>query len=199
MKRMLWFVLLATLAGALPAAAQAPRQDVIWARVSAAPITLDGVLNQPGWAAAESKVVTYGQNAGNPGSGYKLESGWNPVDPTNITMKFLVRGNKLYLGAEVPDVSVGGSVEFNRFDGFLMDIKDHTVTFSPKPPAEYLYSWWYPETTDPQPAGRGPDFRGRWSTTTGPRRTPEQIAAWDRGILPRVSRSASHKSCRSWQ
>ncbi len=179
MKRLICVAVLGALVCALPAAAQAPRQDVIWARVSPTPITLDGNLNEPAWAAAESKVVTYGENAGNPGSGWKLEAGWNPVNPTNATLKFLVQGNKLYLGAEVTDVSVGGSREFNRFDGFLMDLKDHAVTFSPKPPAEYLYSWWYPDTTDPQPAGRGPDFRGRWSNNDGTSRTPEQIAAWD--------------------
>jgi hypothetical protein len=179
MKRMIGIVILGALAFALPAAAQAPRQDVIWARTSSAPITLDGVLDEPAWAAAETKVVTYGQNAGNPGSGWKLESGWNPANPTNATLKFLVHGNKLYLGAEVPDVSIGGSHYFNDFDGFLMDIKDHSVDFSPKPPTEYFYSWWYPDSTDPQPVGQGPDFRGRWSNNDGTPRTPEQIAAWD--------------------
>jgi hypothetical protein len=180
MKRMLWIVVFGAVAYVLPAAAQAPREDVIWARVAATPIVLDGVLNEPAWAAAESKVVTYGENAGNPGSGFKLESGWAPGDPTHATLKFLVRGNKLYLGAEVPDVSVGGSHYFNVFDGFLMDIKDHLAAGSPKPPAEYFYSWWYPDSTDPQPVGKGPDFRGRWATNdpTVPR-TPEMIAAWD--------------------
>jgi hypothetical protein len=168
------------LALALPAAAQAPRQDIIWARVSPAPIVLDGVLNEAAWANAETKVLDYGQDAGIPGSGYKLESGWAPVNPTHATLKFLVRGNKLYLGAEVADVSVGGSHEFNRFDGFLMDLKDHAAVGAPKPPAEYFYSWWYPDTVDPQPVGRGPDFRGRWATNDPAiPRTPEQIAAWD--------------------
>lgn len=183
MKRLLPVValgaLLLALACATPAAAQATRLDAIWARVSPTPITLDGVLDEAAWAAAEAKVVTYGEDAGIPGSGYKLEAGWAPVDPTHITMKFLVFQNKLYLGAEVPDVSIGGSREFNRFDGFLMALKDHAALGFPKPPAEYFYSWWYPDTTDPQPAGRGPDFRGRWSTNDGTPRTPEQIAAWD--------------------
>ncbi|MDY0110647.1 MAG: hypothetical protein RBT60_12015 [Candidatus Krumholzibacteria bacterium] len=174
-----------TLAGvllfaALPAAGQAPRADVIWARVSPTPIVLDGVLDEAAWAAAETKVIVYGENAGNPGSGWKLESGWNPSDPTHATLKFLIHGNQLYLGAEVADVSVGGSQEFNRFDGLLMNLKDHAVDFFPKPAAEYFYAWWYPDSQDPQPAGQLPDFRGRWSNNDpAVPRTPKQIAAWD--------------------
>jgi hypothetical protein len=170
----------ALVALALPTAAPAQRDDAIWARVSPDPIVLDGVLDEAAWAAAETKTLVYGQNAGDPGSGWKLEAGWNPSDPTHAVLKFLVRDNQLYLGVEVSDVSVGGSSEFNRFDGLLMNLKDHAALGFPKASAEYLYSWWYPETTDPQPAGRGPDFRGRWSNndSTIPR-TPEQIAAWD--------------------
>ncbi len=173
-------LLLVILLSALPAAAQAPREDVIWARTSPDPITLDGVLDEPAWATAETKVIDYGQNAGIPGSGWKLESGWEPQDPTHATFRFLVHGNVLYMAAELPDVSIGGSTEFNRFDGLLMDIKNHAADGFPKPPTEYLYSWWYPELSDPQAAGQGPNFRGQFSTndSTVPR-TPEQIAAWD--------------------
>jgi hypothetical protein len=49
---------------------------------------------------------------------------------------------------------------------------------SPKPPVEYMYSWWYEGTTDPQPTGQLPNFRGRFGGYPNPR-TPEQIAAWD--------------------
>lgn len=181
MKRRIKLMLLGVMVVlALPAAAQAPRTDTIWARVSSDPIVLDGVLDEAAWAAAETKIIVYGQNAGDPGSGWKLEAGWNPSDPTYAVLKFLVHGDYLYLGAEVSDASIGGSAEFNRFDGFLMAIKDHAAEGFPKPPAEYLYSWWDPDSSDPQPPGKGPNFRGRWSNndSTVPR-TPEQIAAWD--------------------
>ncbi|HOX24546.1 MAG TPA: sugar-binding protein [Candidatus Krumholzibacteria bacterium] len=181
MTRTSLLVLLAVLLGlALPAAAQAPREDVIWARVSPNPIVLDGVLDEAAWAAAETKVVVYGENAGDPGSGWKAETGWDASDPTEATLKFLVRGDQLYLGAEIPDISVGGSREWTRFDGLLMDLKNHAAEGFPKAPAEYFYSWWYPDLNDPQPAGQLPDFRGYWSNNDpSVPRTPEQIAAWD--------------------
>jgi len=171
---------LATLALASPALAQAPREDVIWARVSPEPIVLDGVLDEAAWAAAETKLITYGENAGNPGSGWKTEAGWSPSDPTTATLRFLVYDNQLYLAAEIPDESIGGSDEFNRFDGLLIGLKNHAAEGYPKAQTEYFYSWWYPELADPQPEGQGPSFRGYWSNndSTIPR-TPEQIAAWD--------------------
>ena len=47
--------LTATVCAAHPALAQAPRKDFIWARSTAgASITLDGVLNEPAWAKADS-------------------------------------------------------------------------------------------------------------------------------------------------
>ena len=58
-----------TLILALPAAGQTPREDAIWARsTGGAPITLDGVLDEPAWALAESVVIEYPVNAGLPGS-----------------------------------------------------------------------------------------------------------------------------------
>ena len=170
----------AVLGAALPAFAQAPRQDVIWARVSPTAITLDGNLNEAAWAAAQSITVQYAVDSGLPGSGWKSEGGIaNPTDPTNATLKFLIYNNQLYMSAVVRDKSIGGSKDFNRFDGLLMGLKDHSDPAAPKPPAEYFYSWWYPGTTDPQPVGQGPDFRGRWSNNDGTPRTPEQIANWD--------------------
>jgi hypothetical protein len=123
--------------GLLPALAQGvlPREDVIWARRALAPITLDGVLDEAAWAQAESTIVQYGQDAGIPGSGWKVESGaFTPTDPTYATLKFLIYENQLYMGARVLDAYVGGSEEFNRFDGFLRAVKD----YAPKPPSEYL-------------------------------------------------------------
>ena len=106
--------------------AQAPREDVIWARTSTETITLDGVLDEASWAAADSVIIEYGVNAGLPGSGWKIESGnLTAVDPLYATIKFLVVGNQLYMAAVVEDASIGGSKNFNRFDGFLMAIKNH--------------------------------------------------------------------------
>jgi hypothetical protein len=162
--------------------AQALRKDTIWARRSIKPIFLNGVLSESAWAKAESIVVQYGVDTGIPGSGWKPEAGIAAGDPTFATLKLLTHGNQLYLGAEVRDASVGGSLDFNRFDGFLMAIKDRMDPEARKPPAEYFYSWWYPDSviTDPQPPGQLPGFVGRWAEF--PPRTPrtaEQIAAWD--------------------
>jgi hypothetical protein len=38
-----------------------PRQDAVWARTTTTPITLDGVLDEPDWAVAESLHIYYGQ------------------------------------------------------------------------------------------------------------------------------------------
>jgi len=178
--------LLALVCGAVSAHAQAPRQDVIWARVAPA-ITLDGNLNEPAWLVADSVQIRYGISAGIPGSGWKPEAGILPSDSTKATLRFLVVGNQLYLGAQFRDKSVGGSKDFNRFDGLLMAIKDHLDTYRPAPPSEYFYSWWYPELTPPADTAPGllPDFRGRWTNCGSPvndctvPRTQEQISAWD--------------------
>ena len=173
------------------ATAQPPRVDAIWARSTAgAHITLDGILNEPAWALAESVTVGYLVENGIPGSGWKEEGGKLAKDPTRATIRFLVDGNQLYLAFSVPDSSIGGSVDFNRFDGLLMAIKDHTVAARPAPPAEYLYSWWYPiDTTLANTAGTGPCFRGRppdprpanlWANDTcSMARNATQIANWN--------------------
>jgi hypothetical protein len=185
------------LCGAAPAWAQAPpRTDAIWARnVGSATITLDGNLNEPAWATAETWRIKYRVDSGAPGSGWKDEGGFPTTDSTNVLLRFLVKGNQLYLGATVPDKSIGGSGQFNRFDGFLMAIKDRLASGFPKPPAEYLYSWWYEResgTVSPCAAaldsakGNPPTFKGRWAPApmcdgTGQLvpRTVAQIDAWD--------------------
>lgn len=179
----------ALLAAATPTLADPPRADVIWARsTNGAPITLDGVLDEPAWAAAEVKVVRYGRvlNNGDPGSGSKEEGGLLTKDSTNATLKFLVVGNKLYLGAVLSDSSVGGGRDFNRFDGLLMSLKDHKSLGRPAPPAEYLYSFWYQDSANgnPQPnaavPGKAPGFGGRWANPPwGSPRTQGQINAWN--------------------
>jgi len=175
--------ILAWLTLPLSASASAPREDVIWARVASGPITLDGVLNEPSWAQAESKSIYFREDNGIPGSGFKFEGGKVPIDSTRATLKFLVYGDTLYMGAVVPDQSIGGSTIFNRFDALLMSLKNHSNPLdAPKPPAEYFYTWWQPDTTihDPQPAGASPIFIGHWAELPwGSPRTPEQIANWN--------------------
>ncbi len=190
MKRGLLMSVLAALA--LAAAAPAfsvdlpymPRQDATWARVAPAAPTLDGVLNEPSWALAESTVIRFGLTSSMiPGSGWKIEATAIPpsqFDSTYAVVKYLAYGNQIYMGFRVKDKYIGGSVDFNRFDGLLMCVKDHTSLLAPKPPAEYFYAWWYPHLTDPQPAGQLPRFIGKFGETNpGDPRTPEQIAAWN--------------------
>lgn len=179
--------LAATCCVTLPAFAQAPRKDYIWARsTNGAPITLDGVLNEAAWAQADSVVIQMSVDTGIPGSGWFFESGISPIDPTNATIRFLTIGNQLYMGAYIRDHSVGGSDTFNRFDGLLMSIKDHATSVRPAPPTEYFYSWWYPEDPTAANAPGAPiRFRGRWTGCNDPvsncprPRTPAEIAAWD--------------------
>ena len=192
--------LLLALASVAPAHAQLARTNAIWARSTAgAVITLDGVLNEPAWAAAETWTVRYRYDNGVPGSGWKDEGGFPPngttSDSTKALLRFLVTGNQLFLGATVPDKSIGGGGGFNYFDGFLMGIKDHLASGFPKGIAEYLYSWWYPRdasTVSPCGAlvdsarGNPPIFKGRWApdpvcdgTGHPAPRTAEQIDAWN--------------------
>jgi hypothetical protein len=179
----------AAVLAAAPSFADPVRQDVIWARsTNGAPITLDGVLDEPAWAQAESRVVRYGRAIDNgvPGSGSKEEGGLLTKDSTFATIKFLVVGNQLYMGAVVSDSSVGGGREFNRYDGFLMGLKDHSAIGHPAPVAEYLYSFWYQDSANgnPQPGygtvGKSPAFGGRWANPPwGSPRNAQQISAWD--------------------
>ncbi len=102
-----------------------PRKDYAWARdvsVAANPtITLDGVLNEPMWAKAESVMVVYGVIDGNPGSGYKITQGTGPTtDSTRAVIKFLSNKttNTLYIAVHAPDSSVGGD-GWENSDGIL--------------------------------------------------------------------------------
>jgi hypothetical protein len=170
----------ALLGAATSAFAQPPRTDVIWARSTAgAPITLDGHLTEPAWAKAESLIVRWGVNNGSPGSGYKPEGGFLPSDPSFATIKFLTVGDNLYLGAVMRDSSVGGSADFNRFDGLLMMIMNHTVLDRPTPVMEHLYSWWYPTDATPMAINKLPNFAGYWSAGPGNPRDSASVANWD--------------------
>ena len=182
MKHLLTTILLGAVLLTATASAQVPRDDAIWARNASGVLTLDGVLNEPEWAAAETRTLVYGQDTGIPGSGWKAEAGWPPSDPGTAVVRFLAQGDQLWMAVEVDDASIGGSREFNRFDGLLMALKNHLPDFGkPGPPAEYLYSMWNPETIDPQPTSQEMSFIGYWGNfpPSATPRTPEQIAAWD--------------------
>lgn len=170
----------ATLAAPALAWAYPPRLDVIWARnTNGAVITLDGKLDEPVWEQAETKRIQYRVDAGIPGSGWKEEGGILAPDRTDATIRFLAVGNKLYMGAVVKDWSIGGSKDFNRFDGLLMNLRSHT-SGSPGPVNEYLYSWWYPLDPDTLDPNQGPSFKGTWAEEPpGSPRTPAQIEAWN--------------------
>ncbi|MDH3251470.1 MAG: hypothetical protein OEM41_01690, partial [Ignavibacteria bacterium] len=116
------------------------RTDAIWARTTTSTITLDGQLNEADWATAESLTVRFDADNGMPGSGKVLENGIQPTDPTNATVKFLVKGDSLYVGVVAWDKSIGGGL-FNRFDGLLMNIRRKEQTNRPTNAFEYFYGW----------------------------------------------------------
>ena len=103
------------------------REDVLWARTApAGSITMDGVLDEPEWVAAESITLVYGEPGLLPTSGWRPE--FNPdavTDPTHATIKFLVTSdNQLWLGFTIPDSSIGGNGTWARWDGILMSVKN---------------------------------------------------------------------------
>lgn len=116
-----------------------PRSDAIWARtVPPGTITLDGKLDEPAWALADSVHIYYGRSSGRPGSGWMNNAQNEPTDPIHTTVKFLVCGDSLYVGAWVPDSSIGGG-PWPRFDGFLINIYD--ITTGTAEPHEYFFGW----------------------------------------------------------
>ena len=164
---------------------QAARKDAIWARSTAgAHITMDGRLNEAVWSKAESMIVKYRVNAGNPGSGWKEEGGILAKDSTLATLKLLTDGDTLWLGAYVHDKSVGGSDVFNRFDGFIMALKDHVTLNRPAGPDEYTYTWWWQGSPTPTAIGRVPGFAGKWAKPYPDSvRTLEQVTNWNATTL----------------
>lgn len=169
----------------------AQRADVWWVRSTAgATITLDGKLDEAAWGKAEVKTIEFGKNAGLPGSGWKEEGGRgaNPTDPTKAQLRFLLDGNKMYMGVVVADSSVGGSGDWAAWDAFLMGFKDKTATARPLPPMEYFYSFWSPDDPNATAPGAMPKFIGKfggdgWPPYTAPARDAERVAAWDARIV----------------
>ncbi|MCK6620605.1 MAG: T9SS type A sorting domain-containing protein [Calditrichaceae bacterium] len=165
----------------LASTAMAQRQDAIWARnVAGATITMDGALNEPAWAAAEEIQIVYGQSAGLPTSGWRPEFQPEVIfDGTNATVKFLVDGNYLWVGFDIPDSSVGGIADWARWDGLLMNLRDRASANRPTPAVEYFYTWWYVNIDSLIVPGAPPRFIGRYGNFDDTTRTPEQRAAWD--------------------
>ncbi len=86
------------------------RTDAVWARTTTATITLDGKLGEAAWASAESLRVQMGKDNGMPGSGWYWENGLKPnLDPTDATVKFLSKGDSLYVAVVCKDKSIGSS------------------------------------------------------------------------------------------
>ncbi len=142
------------------------RSDAVWARTTTEVITLDGQLDETSWANAEAFVLRYPTSSIElpPGSGFFNEGGSIASDPTNATIKFLVRGNKLYLGVVAKDKSVGGGL-FNQFDGFLMNMRSHATRDAASqiaPVFEYFYGWVTEPWADPNTGavGASPGFFG---------------------------------------
>ena len=152
------------------------RSDAVWARATTETITLDGVLDEPGWSQAESIVLEYGERAGDPGSGYVAEQGqMPPPDPLMADVKFLVRGNQLYVGATVQDESIGGD-GFPTFDGFLMKFREPAMRNDLIREAlvtEYFYAWM--GFGQPPVPGDTPKFLGPY----GDRSVDANVARWD--------------------
>ncbi|MCX6137837.1 MAG: T9SS type A sorting domain-containing protein [Ignavibacteriales bacterium] len=121
--------------------AQPKRADAIWARtVPVGSITVDGKLNEPVWAKAESIYVQYGKIAGLPGSGFTAETG-TVFDSTRAVVKFLIMGDSLYLAFSVKDSSIGGG-NFGAADAIIFNIRDKSNPANrPSPSTEFLWGW----------------------------------------------------------
>ncbi|WP_095510079.1 T9SS type A sorting domain-containing protein [Rubrivirga marina] len=162
-----------------PALAQPDRvgQDVVWARdIGSASITLDGMLNEPEWASAETLQFRWNDPLGFPGSGQFFETNpfglTDPADPTDATMYFLRKGNDLYIGMMAQDESVGGATSLWNFDGIIMamtnkanrpddfsELDDYSGFGAVR--AEFFYAWFHPaDTTDTGMVVPGIDPRG---------------------------------------
>ncbi|NUN10300.1 MAG: T9SS type A sorting domain-containing protein [Ignavibacteriaceae bacterium] len=189
MKKSFSFLLFVVMFTTIVNAQYPVRQDALWARtVPAGTITMDGVLNEPAWAQAEQISLVYGQNAGLPTSGWRPEFQADAVtDPTHATIKFLVQGNQLFLGFDIPDSSIGGTSDWARWDGILMSVKDmksRDATTKLAGAAEYFLTYWLAGLPNTTPVvGAKPRFVGKYGNFNDTTRTQEQRDAWDAGIV----------------
>jgi hypothetical protein len=167
------------------------RTDAIWARTTTSAITLDGKLLEADWAKAESIKVQMGKDSGIPGGGWYWENGIKPnADPTDATLKFLVKGDSLYVAIICKDKSIGGG-NFNQFDGFLSDMRYKQATGFNKTPfpqartsqaCEIFYGW----VTEPWAAdslaglkNAKPGFFGDFGSSYTQPRPDSMKAFWD--------------------
>lgn len=191
--RLFMMVLFAAVASSLTAYGQMiKRTDAIWARATTNTMTLDGKLNEADWAVAESIKIVYGQDAGMPGSGWHDENGVNPpADPTDATVKFLVKADTLWVGIVAKDKSVGAGL-FNQFDGLLANIRYRQATgFLPNPinpgwnlnmENEIFYAWCSETWADTQTAFQGsvPAFLGQLGSPQYVHPRPDSLKLyWD--------------------
>ncbi len=103
--------------------------DQVFARdIGGATITLDGTLSEPEWDNAETIVLEYGDTDYWPGGGWDTLGGpYNidePTDPASGILRFLRKGNMIYIGLEVADKSIGGSRDFFQHDGLVFTVQD---------------------------------------------------------------------------
>ena len=185
---------------AAPALAQPDRsgQDVVWARdIGSASITLDGTLDEPAWAQAESITIQWDAPLALPGSGQFIEQNpfglVDPTDPINAQVSFLRRGNDLYIAVDAEDHSVGGSTGLWSFDGIIMSMASKTRrpedftgmnSYFVNNKAEFIYGWFHPADTTaaggvvPGIAPRG--FSNIFGNGFGESmEAPRNTAAWD--------------------
>ena len=140
------------------------RQDVIWARATGAAITLDGVLDEPAWAAAESMIIPFGEDAGIPGSGWKIEGGWDP-DRSDLRHAEVPRPRQPAL----PRRRDRGRVRRRQPRVQPLRRPPHGAQgprgpgLAPSRPRSTSTPGGMPRRTDPQPAGQLPAFSGRWA------------------------------------
>jgi hypothetical protein len=184
-------VALAVIAVQFAGSQMVKREDALWARVSAAPITLDGKLTEPAWAVADSIRLQFGRSAGRPGGGWVYEDGARPPsDPTDALFKFLVHGDSLYIGVVCKDKSIGG-VDWPHYDGFLMGLRWARATGFNLPTDKYpdktwdyhqayelVYLWGWVDTMTTKTGGF-PGFGG-WDGNTVVAGRPDSLKKiWD--------------------
>ena len=100
---------------------------------------------------AESMTVRWAQDTGIPGSGWKNEGPNATTDATNATLKLLSSATTCTWVRAFATSRSAVREDFNRHDGLLMSIKDHTSTSAPKPRPNTSILW-YPTLMDPRPA-----------------------------------------------
>ena len=145
-----------------PASGQAPRQDYIWARnaTGRGTITLDGMLNEPAWALAESMIIRLPFDTGIPGSGWKVEAGADAIDSTYATVKLLVQGQPALHGRRGPG-QVGRRLTrlqpLRRLPHGDQGPRERQRPEAARPSTSTPGG--IPTLTDPQPPGQSPGVR----------------------------------------